>query len=1015
MPYELGSTWRKWDLHIHTPASGHAANYGGDAWDRFLSELAALPPEISVIGINDYIWVDGYQRVLEARAAGHLPNIEAVFPVIELRLDDFVGTDSRLQRVNAHVIFAPATEPERIDKQFIASLVNGFSLTDEYQKLKKSWKQVPTREAIAELGALIKASVPEDKRGDFKSDLVEGFNNWVIPLAAVKEAMQLSAFDEIPLLAMGKTEWEDMQWNNHTIATKKSLISNAQLVFTAAETATHCNKAVQRLRTAGVNHRLLDCSDAHNFTDSKDKDRLGNCFTWICADPTLAGLKHALIAYDSRVFIGDKPPLLLRAETDSTRFISSARITPVNPNQTPGPSFDVTIPINPGFIAVIGNKGSGKSALLDSIALASNSHSEERFTFLHKQRYRDPKNNLAKHYQIALTTADGASHGPIGLNTSTDLSSPERIRYLPQTLLEALCNKEPGAPDDAFEAELRSIIFSHVPEHQRLGSRSLDELLERRGEALDHEIEHRREKLADISRQRAALEERLRETRLASLKKSEKALQEQITQHEASKPSDPIPPPENDGGSPILKELNDRRLEIDKVAEEKAELEGLYSQNRAKLDSINNLSREIDVLESRYADFVSRAQPLADEIHIALDKLATLKTNQTPLDALRIELTNSLDTLKGKLGPDATLAQEEVQLQQQIKDLQSKLDAPRRMYEKEKQALAAWNDARSTLIGDETTEGTLKYVQVQIAEYESLDGRRNLLRLDQVAMATQIHGLLLQKVDMYRELHEPVQEFVRKHQLAQEQFSLEFEANLEIKEFLDRYVLFIDRSVAGTYYGKERTQELIDGRVKTLHPAELDSVLSFIDEHDKDLHSDRRPATPPARTDSPSDMLRKEIKLEELYDYLYGLSYLDAVYELKSEGRSISQLSPGQKGTILLMFYLLVDRSGRPIALDQPDENLDNHTISALLSPAIAAAKGSRQVFIVTHSPNLAVVGDADQVIIAQNDGAKFSYQSGSIENPTIRNLVLEVLEGKWEAFDDRLKKYQTTEVNSES
>jgi predicted ATPase len=112
------------------------------------------------------------------------------------------------------------------------------------------------------------------------------------------------------------------------------------------------------------------------------------------------------------------------------------------------------------------------------------------------------------------------------------------------------------------------------------------------------------------------------------------------------------------------------------------------------------------------------------------------------------------------------------------------------------------------------------------------------------------------------------------------------------------------------------------------------------------------------------------------------------------------------------MFYLLVDQSGRPIALDQPDENLDSHTIHKLLRPAIRAAKVKRQVFVVTHSPNLAIVGDADQVIVASSDGKEFTYRSGSIESPEIRDLVLEVLEGTWPAFADRQRKYSVTEFD---
>ena len=85
-----GSTWKKWDLHVHTPASV-VHNYPGtneEAWEAFLLDLEALPPEFKVIGINDYIFIEGYERVRKAKMdQGRLANIDLILPVIELRLD----------------------------------------------------------------------------------------------------------------------------------------------------------------------------------------------------------------------------------------------------------------------------------------------------------------------------------------------------------------------------------------------------------------------------------------------------------------------------------------------------------------------------------------------------------------------------------------------------------------------------------------------------------------------------------------------------------------------------------------------------------------------------------------------------------------------------------------------------------------------------------------------------------------------------------------------------------------
>lgn len=63
-----GSKWRKWDLHVHTPASlvqNFRAQNAEDVWETYIRDLEGLPPEIQVLGINDYLFIDGYRRVLE--------------------------------------------------------------------------------------------------------------------------------------------------------------------------------------------------------------------------------------------------------------------------------------------------------------------------------------------------------------------------------------------------------------------------------------------------------------------------------------------------------------------------------------------------------------------------------------------------------------------------------------------------------------------------------------------------------------------------------------------------------------------------------------------------------------------------------------------------------------------------------------------------------------------------------------------------------------------------------------
>lgn len=79
------------------------------------------------------------------------------------------------------------------------------------------------------------------------------------------------------------------------------------------------------------------------------------------------------------------------------------------------------------------------------------------------------------------------------------------------------------------------------------------------------------------------------------------------------------------------------------------------------------------------------------------------------------------------------------------------------------------------------------------------------------------------------------------------------------------------------------------------------------------------------------------------------------------------------------------------------------------LVPCMRDARLRRQVVVVTHNPNLAVVCDADQIIDAEirKDGSNaVIYESGSIEDPEMNRRLVDVLEGTKPAFNQRAAKY---------
>lgn len=174
--------------------------------------------------------------------------------------------------------------------------------------------------------------------------------------------------------------------------------------------------------------------------------------------------------------------------------------------------------------------------------------------------------------------------------------------------------------------------------------------------------------------------------------------------------------------------------------------------------------------------------------------------------------------------------------------------------------------------------------------------------------------------------------------------------------------------------------------------------------------------------------LKLRITLE---DVLRGIAKdgFEIDYTVTYKGDNLLHMSPGKKGTVLLILFLQISSAEFPILIDQPEDNLDNRTIYELLCKMIKEKKKERQILIVSHNANLVVATDTENIIVAnqkgQSDGSsggtyRFEYVNGSLEHTKvkddrilsilqsqgIREHVCDILEGGDEAFKQREKKY---------
>ncbi len=196
------------------------------------------------------------------------------------------------------------------------------------------------------------------------------FNNLNVKEDKIFESLKKDCFQGKYLIAIGKTEWGDLKWTDASIATKKSIINQANIVFTASEAIIDFEKAKAQLKTQGVNDNLLDCSDAHYFSNSVDKDRIGNCLTWIKSEPTFEGLKQILYEQAHRVKIANSKPREPLRKIDSIKFDfpQNTFIKRINSNEKQLlclNNLKQEIFFSSYFTCLVGGRGTGKSTIIN--------------------------------------------------------------------------------------------------------------------------------------------------------------------------------------------------------------------------------------------------------------------------------------------------------------------------------------------------------------------------------------------------------------------------------------------------------------------------------------------------------------------------------------------------------------------------------------------------------------------------------------------------------------------------
>ena len=986
----------------------------------------ALSNEIAVIGITDYFNIANYKKVLSYLNElvinpkfddAQKEKIKDIFilPNIELRV--LPVTDSG-RLVNFHCLFNP-DYVSSLDDDFFNSIHMSIG-NDEYHMNETGLKKLGLSKGASNETALqngIESFVvsPSDLINLFKKKPNLRKNTITIVSNSNKDGNSAYQKHYDFFEKVDKTSLEEI---------RKSIYHLSDLIFSSNKKDK--DYFLGKKRNAGGNiidddktvinkcGSLKGCihgSDAH--TENELFSPANELFCFVKSDPTFDGLKQVLIEPEERLFIGKTPPIFEKVKNNRTKYIKGIAIDWTDSyDGKHGKWFKkVNLELNPELVAIIGNKGSGKSALADIIGLCGYYKNQKDFSFLNAEKFRSGK--VSKYFEAKLTWESNEVI-PKLLSDNSDNGEIEMVKYLPQGYFERLTNEI--STTQAFQKEIENVVFTHLKDEDRLGFQSFDDLIEHHKQSVEREIKSLIESLSDLNNQIIKLERKLNPNYKSEiqnkLKQKESELQALIEPIQVKNPT------EDEEVSAqnklILEEIEKIKVEIGKIEKSISDRGQEKNGLLIELRDLKDLKKEIEFKVEEITSFKEQRKLIVEKYNLDFNTLLNVTSNLESIVLLISKKEKELQTAKEFLGEEISVVPEFISLKKQLENFnlklgkeQEKLDTTLRQYQLYLIDKKNWEDRKSKIIGSALKPDTILFFKKELEYLDSLlDTEIQKYKESRIEISEKIFDKKQDVIKVYKDVKQKLDTIIEDNTDLLGSYKINIEARLALdNNFRETFFRNINQNQVGTFYSIEGGNVQFNKLIKEIDFDNKGDVRSFLTNTIEAIFEDKRETYSNAKR-----YLDGQVKDPlDLYNSLFSLSFLDYNYQLMQGKKKLQQLSPGERGALLLIFYLLLDKDNKPLIIDQPEDNLDNHSVANILVPFIRKAKANRQIILVTHNPNLAVVSDAEQVIyvnIDKENDYTFEYQSGSIENRVINERIVQVLEGAMPAFNKRKQKY---------
>lgn len=978
-----GSVWNRWDPHIHTPGTLLNDQYGGEnPWESFLTKVNKSQPPIRALGITDYLSIEQYEEAIRQRDAGHLPGVGLIFPNVEMR---FGIETSKGSWINVHLLFSP-DDPNHVEE------INRFLHKLEFRDPRESY--CCCKADLIRLGRRHDPSANTDDAA-----LAVGVNQFKVDFVQLQDEWHKSEWVRrncLVAVAAGERDGTSglRDAADSGAALRKNIEAFAHIIFSANPSQIEFWLGRKGATLDDLESKWGGMKPCMHGSDAHEDVRVGapvnERFCWIKGDLTFESLRQACIEPEGRVYIGSQPPRgSLAGHTIQTLKVSNASWM-----------IPSTVSLNPGLIAVIGARGSGKTALADLIAAGGLAVSAR----LNKQSFvvRAKEYLVDSRSVLSWENNEETGNDLIHIDFEELLDTP-RVQYLSQQFVENLCSAEGMA--DSLVDEIERVIFSAHPVEEREGTSSFKELYAiRSAAAIEQRVRHEQEFEAASN---ALTQERQLKQELPALIKQQSELTKQIAQDQ-----------------------NDRNVLVGKGQEVRAkrheQLAKTLDLRRRELDVIQARLRALNALKEDVVDIRQRRIPawLAELQQTRSD--AALQ--QSEWDHFKLGFTGDVDLM----------------LQEHINSAASESKQISGTLPAATDPIVD-TDPNEPLIADNAnlTEITVVLLQQELARLGKLIGidAQNTKRFaalnDKIAKAAKVLEKLNAQIEKSKTAEERIQVLILRRR---EAYAGVFNAIVDLEKqlgllyaplarnlsdtsgslgklgFAVRRQVNVDRwAVEGEALLDLRRNSPFKGRGALLDAAKATLLIPWQSGSPEDVSAAMQEfvkENEAALKAHKPDAVNNREWISGVSKWLHNTSHIEVSYGIQYDSVDIARLSPGTRGIVLLLLYLAIDEEDdRPLIIDQPEENLDPQSIYDELVARFRSAKNRRQIIIVTHNANLVVNTDADQVIVATaghhrpGELPQITYESGGLENPLIRKRVCDILEGGERAFKARARR----------